>query len=503
VVLFWHVPATRAARQALINGVILLAAGLHWFALFREHALVHRSVIVELMPGLALLLGGLTGIALTPWNAGRSWRAPARWLGPPLALALLGGFVYQIRTSNALNQIVRLQPQVRESVLSDRQAWELLARSAPRLRRFNRIHMENWHWLAVAYLTDVNVRFTLAAPSVLEPGEVFLVNDYWLTSDSDSGQALRRFGVPDVFSSPLGWAAFGPDCCCGQAVDIGFGGVLRITSLRWGSSLDDESRVLMMSGKISPDACDGCVIVCEVLAPDGASHAVNETRPRWCLCRDGEFAAWYALPVESLPPVFRLQLRVWNIPGARWLPIEADAMKLPAGGALLAGGAGFVWDTSASPTQIAFGNRLRITDLHWRATVEGDSSDLIIRGCVNAAMADRLILECELVEPTGEGVSLHEARPAWGQCAGGAFGVRVAIPVADADAGVRLHCRVWSIPDQMFVPIAVDDTRLPYGVELLPDAAGFACSPAALPEPDPRDPLLRGGPTAPGTGTDK
>ncbi|MEZ6233252.1 MAG: hypothetical protein R3B68_03590 [Phycisphaerales bacterium] len=96
----------RAPRAAIGWGLLLLLASLHWHVWMRQHASIHPHIILNMLPGMALILGGLAsaGVRLAMDDA-----RPAgmiRWLGLPLAAALTVAFASHLQYAAALNRLL-------------------------------------------------------------------------------------------------------------------------------------------------------------------------------------------------------------------------------------------------------------------------------------------------------------------------------------------------------------------------------------------------------------
>jgi hypothetical protein len=102
--------ALRAARAGLGWGALLLLASLHWHVGMRQHASIHPHVILNMLPGMALILGSLAagGLRLASADArGAGW---VRFAGAPLAVALMAVFLVHLRDGAVLNRLFPLTP---------------------------------------------------------------------------------------------------------------------------------------------------------------------------------------------------------------------------------------------------------------------------------------------------------------------------------------------------------------------------------------------------------
>lgn len=105
-----RIAGLRATRAGLGWGALLLGASLHWHLGMRQHAMIHPHVILNMLPGMALILGSLAAGGfrlLMPDCRPLGW---VRWLGAPLAVALMILFGTHLKYAAALNRLFPLSP---------------------------------------------------------------------------------------------------------------------------------------------------------------------------------------------------------------------------------------------------------------------------------------------------------------------------------------------------------------------------------------------------------
>lgn len=120
-----RVPSLRAARAGLGWGVLLFVASLHWHIGMRQHALIHPHVILNMLPGMALILGSLVAGGWRLAMPDARGTGPVRWAGVPLGVALLAAFGMHLRHSAVLNRVFTLNGQMRQEILArgDADQW--------------------------------------------------------------------------------------------------------------------------------------------------------------------------------------------------------------------------------------------------------------------------------------------------------------------------------------------------------------------------------------------
>lgn len=143
-----RVPALRSPRAGLGWGILILAASLHWHIGMRQHAMVHPHVILNMLPGMALILGSLTAaglrLAMPDARAAGWWR----WLGVPLALALTLAFGAHLRNAAVLNRLFPVNPRMHAAIIERELAnewWrDLGAGIDQRLGPVRRVVLYHW-----------------------------------------------------------------------------------------------------------------------------------------------------------------------------------------------------------------------------------------------------------------------------------------------------------------------------------------------------------------------
>lgn len=142
----WHLRGLGPIRRLFGVGAALLLGGVTWFLFMTEHAIAHRFTVMLLLPGVAAITAALiaTGLAqpeLQPAAAPGRPRAIVRLIGPLIALAAFAAWCEPIRTSFALNTVMRADRTVRQAVHRREQALDAFAAAAGRLTGVNHLMM--------------------------------------------------------------------------------------------------------------------------------------------------------------------------------------------------------------------------------------------------------------------------------------------------------------------------------------------------------------------------
>lgn len=206
--LFWDLPPASPIARGLAGGLLLLAGGLTWFLVMTQHTQPHRFIVLLLMPGLALLLGtlsgwvidsartctrGLTG-PLPVWIRLRAWTVSALFLAV---------FAAQARRADVLNQLAPLDPATRHRVKSRVESnarvvnlGDALQHSGvARVYMYDGANMMPWRAASIA-LPFLYARIEM--PHALDPADAVYA-EAWDKSEIDAClDAIDRFGLPDV-----------------------------------------------------------------------------------------------------------------------------------------------------------------------------------------------------------------------------------------------------------------------------------------------------------------
>lgn len=262
-----RLPTLRATRAGLGWGSLLLLASLHWHIGMRQHAAIHPHVILNMLPGMALILGSLAtgGLRLAmPDSAGSSW---VRWLGLPLSITLLAFFTLHLRHAAVLNRPFRLDPLMHAQLRSREVAnqwWRDLGDSLRRrydpIRRIVLFHwgppQANFMDLPHQYVEagTMSETFGQPAPGTSQPpsGADLLLVEFprrGRTPQVILEEGLDRFGLPELQEgpeatalvfSPTRWPGAAPTLNC----DIRFAGGLRIDRLRLSETIAGDAWVI-------------------------------------------------------------------------------------------------------------------------------------------------------------------------------------------------------------------------------------------------------------------
>jgi len=262
-----RLPTLRATRAGLGWGALLLLASLHWHVAMRQHAAIHPHVILNMLPGMALILGSLAagGLRLAmPDSAGTSW---VRWIGLPLSIALIAVFTIHLRHSAVLNRPFRLDPIMHAQLRSRETANQWWRDLGDALRRryepVRRVVLFHWG-PPQANLMDLPHQyveagkmpesFGLPAPGTTAPpsGADLLLIEFPRRDRTPQvilEQGFDRFGLPEIQQGPEATALIfsttrWPDAAPTLDCDIRLAGGLRIEHLRLSESITGDAWVV-------------------------------------------------------------------------------------------------------------------------------------------------------------------------------------------------------------------------------------------------------------------
>ena len=344
----WHRPAQGGMRRALGQAILLLLAGGVWLVAMRNHALVHRHVILQLLPGLALLLASLVGCGLLQWWDSPG-RAPRRWVGPILAAVVVLGFASQIRESQALNFLADLEPNVRVLVKQRQTGAAVMARAAAgALRDVRRMYFIPGEYPVLA--NQVGCPYALvngALPLPLGENEAIWIELWSDTEKQLAAEAFAHFGFPDRLSPPcevsiVFRAAGNP----GTAVDVRYEDGCTISRLRCVPTLDGDSWLVQMLVACPADQTldlDTVMPSVTPLAADGSAGADYTTRLAWGLPVNGGVVVRFVIPDSQVPAGTRLRVNLWDSVHERYLNADTAQSQLPPDATWAPSGSAFIW----------------------------------------------------------------------------------------------------------------------------------------------------------------
>jgi hypothetical protein len=327
----WRRPALAPARHGVGNALLLFLCGLAWFVAVRGH-IFHRHLIMELLPGLALLLGSLIAAGFLQLDANWPRGASLRWLGPLAGLVTLLGFASDMRYSQVVNLTVPVHPEI-AGIMQRRCAEQAgLAAGATGLQDTARVHVV-WWTPEVAYLLD----HTFSGqpnelPESLEPDEAV-----WLIAWSPEQIALARaayarWGFPDQFSPPVARAfVFRGKRLPGEPADVIFPPALHLTRVRTAPSLDAQSWVLELAFDPFASGAPPSDLVVFIHALDSEGRVVgNYDIPLSAGIWDDQGGlVWQVIPRMALPAGGLFRIGVWNpVVGQRLSP-DPNHQALP------------------------------------------------------------------------------------------------------------------------------------------------------------------------------
>lgn len=324
----WRWAGAAPVRRAMWNGLLLTAGGLAWFVLMTDHSWHHRFVVLLLVPGLALLLGGLAWAGFAGARAGLERVPAARTACVLLACGLIGLFVWNLRTNDTLNQLVAIDEWTHARVLDRRQSHERLAEASGALSDVRRLHVyPKAPWKA--YMLGTPFVFAEdAPPEAIEADEAVYIEAWSETQRSEVLKALRRFGLPDAFSPPPHRAMVfrGRE---GRDLDtrIHIGERMAITGLRWAPTLDGRRWALVcrVAGEIDAGLADRYVFTVSAMDADGQTIETQSFRLLWYRFFDGrDGLLWVQLSSEAVERAESIRFRMWDIDRDRHPTLEPE-----------------------------------------------------------------------------------------------------------------------------------------------------------------------------------
>lgn len=343
----WRSPVAAPGRRAFWNGLLLFGGGLIWFALMTQHSILHRLVVLMILPGMALFLAGLAWSGFAAARAGLV-RIPA-WRSATVLLScsLLAMFLYHLRTSDAPNQIFTLDEKVRKRILDRRESLERLERVGGTLSDVRRLYIIPWapresYALGVPFLFEQS-----RIPDRLGPDEGIYIAAWGGLQVSNAVDAMRRFGLPDAITAPPHRAmVFRGGGERGATLDFPFNDRLSITRMRWAETLDGEHVALTVrvSGELDRDLALRFNFALRAFDESGEEIASNIARIGWQHIfddRDGRVVMM--LPAEAVERAHQIRFRVWDNAESRIVPPEFVGRR-PAWIRVAEGGREMAWN---------------------------------------------------------------------------------------------------------------------------------------------------------------
>lgn len=322
----WRSPCSAPGRRAFWNGLLLFGGGLIWFALMTQHSIVHRLVILMILPGMALFLAGLAWSGFAAARAGTARVPASRLVTALLSCALLGMFLWNLRTSDAPNQIFKLDEKVHQRILDRRESNERLTRVGLSLSDVQRLFIVPW---APREAYALNVPFVFdetRTPDELGSREAIYIAAWGGLQVSNAVDAMRRFGLPDAISAPPHRAmVFRGGGERGATLDFPFNEKLRITRMRWAETLDGEhvALTIRVSGELDGDLALRFNFALRAFDENGEEIASNIARIGWQHIyddRDGRVVMM--LPAEAVERAHQIRFRVRDNHESRVVPPE-------------------------------------------------------------------------------------------------------------------------------------------------------------------------------------
>jgi len=328
----WHAATSAPLRQALGNALLLLLAGGAWLLAMRNHAFIHRHIILLLMPGLALLLAGLATAGLQQWWCAQR-AAPVRWVAPLVAIILLSSFAAEMRKSVALNQVVALEPKVHAEVLTRRLASQLRQHAGCRgLANVERLYFAGSELPEAAWEIGRPYQFgALQLPDAIGPRDAVWIDAWSPEQRALAREAYARFGFPDVFASPLDMPLlFRPHQEPGLTADIDYQGLCRLVRMRCARTLDGTAWVLQSVWNLPDPEIAGTLLVA-VESTDPVHRSLKgEIRFTDALALDGAVLLNHRLPAHPGPAPTCLRIAVYDAHTLRPLsPTDPTRATLP------------------------------------------------------------------------------------------------------------------------------------------------------------------------------
>lgn len=208
----WHYRGFSPVRRLLGLGAMLLLGGLTWFAFMTEHALSHRFTVLLLLPGLAAIVGGLIAAGLAQPELhhaavrGRP-RAIVRLVGPLLGVAAFAAWCAPLRSSFAVNTIMRADNTVREAVHRRSHALEAFAAASQHLSNIQHLLMLSYDAPAARALSrpfdNSLARRVAELPTSLSAEQAVLAPLWTPDARAASIKLAGTVGLPTMLSATL------------------------------------------------------------------------------------------------------------------------------------------------------------------------------------------------------------------------------------------------------------------------------------------------------------
>lgn len=350
----WHAATSAPLRRVLGNGLLLLFAGGAWLLAMRNHAFIHRHIVLLLMPGLALLFAGLAAAGLQQWWFGQR-AAPVRWIPPLVAIIFVGSFAAEMRKSVALNQVVALEPRVHAEVLKRRLASQLRQQAGRSgLANVERLYFAGSEQPEAAWEIGRPYQFgDLELPAVIGSRDAVWIDPWSQEEQALARQAYARFGFPDVFASPLDVPLlFRLHQDPGLTVDIDYHGLCRLVRLRCARTLDGAAWVLQSVWNLPDPAINPAVtpsVVAEFTDPLHGSFKC-EVPLTDGLPVDGAVLLNHRLPAHPGLRPARLRIAVYDAHTRSPLaPTDSSRATLPPGATWDPDAGVLVWPAPCEP----------------------------------------------------------------------------------------------------------------------------------------------------------
>jgi hypothetical protein len=275
----WHLPGSRPFRRALGAGLLLLVAGLTWFAAMTEHALVHRFTAMLILPGIAATAGALIAVGF----AQRSLHppgAPARCVGRVLAVFALVAWIVALRTSFAVNLAARdvgvKPPSAAVAAAIDRREQALAAFAAVgrSLAETNRLVMYTYDAPAARAIRRPFDNAPNTIPAELQSGAAFLIPLWWPDARHAAAKAAASLGLPDQLAPTIDpYLLFRPGRDDTDRVIIATNGELKLTRLAWRPTVDGSGWCFtaLATGPLDQLRAAGFVLELHARAADGVN----------------------------------------------------------------------------------------------------------------------------------------------------------------------------------------------------------------------------------------
>ncbi len=311
-------------RRAFGFAILLLACGSLWFIAMRGHALVHRHVVMLLVPGLSLLVASLTAFGFWQWSNFPK-KAPVRFLGPALSSLLIVWFVRDIRHSRAGTLLFQTNTTIAAQLAESRRAGEMRSLAGKStLANVERIYFVGDMYPVFPYQVGRPFLFKNDLPDALAQNEAVWI-EYWTPQERAAAEkALSRFGPPDVFSFSSSSLVFQQKNVTETVTtDITYDLGIKLVQMRFAETLDQQSWVAQTILEVPPavrlDMLIGVVLVQDSegkpkklfdyalssAMPRGARTVVSQIIPKKVVDAQAifRFAFWYSSENRELKPV--------------------------------------------------------------------------------------------------------------------------------------------------------------------------------------------------------